>query len=80
MVHWMASESQMNSVGVMVQYSLRKIKDQLEYDCIRGVADVFAVGRNRNKAAIFVQAFQNYSDAVSQLDSNISAYLKVIGI
>ncbi len=74
---WTPSESHTNSVGIMVQHNLRNIKTQLEVDCKNGVADVFAVGRNRSEAVIFDQAYGNYSNGVHQLDSNISSYLKV---
>jgi len=70
----------MNSVGLMVQCSLENIKKQLEHDCKNGVADVFAVGRNKSKADIFALAYQNYTDAVVKLDNNISSYLRVIHV
>ena len=72
-VCWTASESQMNSVGLMVQCILDKIKKQWEYDCKNGVVDVFAVGRNKSKADIFALTYRNYTDTVVKLDNNISS-------
>ena len=75
-VHWTSSDSLVDSVGVMVQVSLKKIMAELASECGGGVMDIFGVGR-KNKAAVFAHAHQNYSISVACIDANICSYLKV---
>ena len=72
-----SSNSPADSLGVMVQVSIKTIRVWLELECGGGVADVFGTGGGRRGSA-FAQTYQEYIARVAQLDANICFYLKVV--
>ena len=72
-----SSSSSADSVGLMVQLCVRMIRARLELDCGGGVVEMFGVGGAKS-GALFMQAYEDYSAQVAQLESNICSYLKVI--
>lgn len=71
-----SSNSTADSLGVMIQVSVKTIRVQLELDCGGCVADVFGIGGGKSGFA-FSRTYQEYVTQVTQLDANICFYLKV---
>ena len=72
-----SSDKPADSVGIMVQASIKAIKIRLELNCGGDVSEIFGVGRGGN-GATFYSAYQDYATLVGQLDANICLYLKVL--
>lgn len=72
-----SSNGTADSLGVMIQVSVKTIRVRLELDCGGSVADVFGVGGGGKGGSAFTRTYQEYATHVAQLDANICFYLKV---
>ena len=75
-----SSDNIADSLGVMVQVSIKTISARLEMKCGGGVADVFGVGGHGKDSASFASTYKEYTSQITQLDTNICLYLKVLCI
>ena len=71
-----SSNSAADSLGVMIQVSVKTIRVRLELGCGGGVEDVFGTGGGKS-GANFSRIYQEYTTQVAHLDANICSYLKV---
>ena len=71
-----SSNNPADSVGIMVQASIKAIRARLEFTCAEGISDVFGTG-GWKRDSTFSRAYQEYASQVAQLDDNVSFYLKV---
>ena len=73
---YQASPSLADSLGLLVQVSLKVIRVRLELDCGGGVVEMFGVGGAKS-GTVFSRAYQEYAVQVEKLDTQVCSYLKV---
>ncbi len=74
---YQSSDHPADSVGYMVRVYIQLIKNGLQLESEKDIADVFGVGGGGKGGSTFLQSYQEYSTQVAQVDSNICLYLKV---